>query len=381
MPDTKWENKFDETGTCAACRFVEVKEKTDWKKRREELKQIFEKYKSKDGSNYDCIIPVSGGKDSHYQTYVITQEFGLNPLLVSFRPTYRELTDIGRKNLDNLKKAFNVDCLEFSPRPDVYRKMQKIALSELGDASYPAHFSIFTVPVRVAVEKKIPLIVWGENSQAEYGGPTDDQKKQHLDPVWLKKYGLSIKAAGHSDYNGPEFMIKHGIEEKDLTSYVYPSEKELQDVGVTGIFLGQFIKWDVFKQVEMMKEWGFSVIEGQSEGTYTNFENLDNKDQGFHDYLKWLKFGYGRTSDHASMEIRKKRITREEGLDLVKKFEGKIPEQYLDEYLKDFEMTRDDFFKCMNKFTNKDIFKKDEKGNFIRDKNGNLEKINYDNVD
>ena len=381
MPDTKWENKLDESGICSACKFVKVKDSIDWGKKREELKQIFEKYKSKDGSNYDCIIPVSGGKDSHYQTYVITQEFGLNPLLVSFRPTYRELTDIGRKNLDNLKKAFNVDCLEFSPKPDVYRKMQKIALLELGDASYPAHFSIFTIPVRVAVEKKIPLIVWGENSQAEYGGPIDDQKKQYLDPIWLKKYGVSIKSAAHSDYNGPEFMKKHGIEDKDLIPYTYPSEKELQDVGVTGIFLGQFIKWDVFKQIEMMKEWGFSVIDGQSEGTYTNFENLDNKDQGFHDYLKWLKFGYGRTSDHASMEIRKKRITREEGLELVKKFEGKIPERYLDEYLKDFEMTRDDFFNCMDKFTTKDLFKKDEKSNLIRDKDGNLEKINYDNVD
>ena len=130
-----------------------------------------------------------------------------------------------------------------------------------------------------------------------------------------------------------------------------------------------------------MKKWGFSVIDGKSEGTYTNFENLDNKDQGLHDYFKWLKFGYGRTSDHVSMEIRKNKLVREKGMELVKKFEGKIPEQYLDEYLKDFEMIRDDFFKCMNKFTNKDIFKKDEKGNFIRDKNGNLEKINYDNVD
>ena len=381
MPDTKWENKLDETGICTACRFQEVKEKIDWKKRKEELKQIFEKYKSKDGSNYDCICPVSGGKDSHYITYVVTQEFGLNPLLVSFRPTYRELTDVGRKNLDNLKKAFNVDCLEFSPKPDVYRKMQKVALLELGDASYPAHFSIFTVPVRVAVEKKIPLIIWGENSQAEYGGPTDDQEKQYLDPVWLKKYGVSIKAEGHSDYTGPEFMIKHGIEKKDLLPYIYPSEKELQEVGVTGIFLGSFVKWDVFKQLELMKKWGFSVVDGKSEGTYTNFENLDNKDQGLHDYLKWLKFGYGRTSDHASMEIRKKRLTREEGLELVKKFEGIIPEQYLDEYLQDFEMTRNDFSNCIDKFTNKDLFKKDENGNLIRDKNGNLEKINYDNVD
>jgi len=285
------------------------------------------------------------------------------------------LTDVGRKNLDNLKKAFNVDCLEFSPKPDVYRKMQKVALLELGDASYPAHFSIFTVPVRVAVEKKIPLIIWGENSQAEYGGPTDDQEKKYLDPVWIKKYGVSIKAEGHSDYTGPEFMIKHGIEKKDLLPYIYPSEKELRDVGVMGIFLGQFVKWDVFKQVELMKKWGFSVVDGKSEGTYTNFENLDNKDEGLHDYLKWLKFGYGRTSDHASMEIRKKRKTREEGVELVKKFEGKIPEQYLDEYLTDFEMTRNDFFKCMDKFTDKELFKKDSNGELYRDKDGNLEPL------
>ena len=381
MPDTKWENRLDETGICSACRYVEVKEKTDWEKRRAELKQIFEKYKSKDGSNYDCICPVSGGKDSHYITYVVTQVFGLNPLLVSFRPTYRELTDVGRKNLENLKKTFNVDCLEFSPKPDVYRKIQKIALLELGDASYPAPFCIFTIPVRAAVEKKIPLIIWGENSQAEYGGPIEDQNKKYLDPVWLKKYGLSIKDAGHSDYNGPEFLRKHGIKEKDLIPYIYPSEKELQDVGVTGIFLGQFVKWDVFKQVELMKKWGFSVIDGKSEGTYTNFENLDNKDQGLHDYFKWLKFGYGRTSDHVSMEIRKNKLVREKGMELVKKFEGKIPEQYLDEYLKDFEITRDDFIKCVDKFANKDLFKTDANGNLIRDENENIEKINSDNVD
>ena len=381
MPDTKWENRLDENGICSACRFVNVKEETDWEKRREKLKQIFDKYKSKDGSNYDCICPVSGGKDSHYITYIVTQVFGLNPLLVSFRPTHRELTDIGRKNLENLKKRFNVDCLEFTPNAEVYKKIQKIGLLELGDASYPAHFSIFTIPTRVAVEKKIPLIVWGENSQAEYGGPKGDSEKLYLDQEWLKRYGLTAKSSEYSDYNGPEFLRKHGIKEHELLPYIYPSEKELQNVGVTGIFLGQFVKWDVFKQVELMKKYGFSVIDGKSEGTYTNFENLDNKDQGLHDYLKWLKFGYGRTSDHVSMEIRKNRITRAEGIELVKKFEGKIPNQYLHEYLKDFEMTRDEFLKAVDKFINKDLFKKDENGNLVRDSEGNLEKINYDNLD
>ena len=175
-------------------------------------------------------------------------------------------------------------------------------------------------------------------------------------------------------------MLKYNIDMKDLLPYVYPNDEEIKKVGVKGIFLGHFIEWDATKQSEKMEERGFIVHDGPSEGTYSNHENLDNKGQGLHDYMKWLKFGYGRATDNASIDIRHGRLSRDKGIELVKKYEGKIPEKFLSEYLSDFELTRNDFFTLVDKFANKGLFKKNKKGNLLRDEKGNLEKINYDNT-
>lgn len=378
-PATKRDLTLDENGICDACRFLNIKKEIDWDGRKAELKKILEQYRNKNDNNYDCIIPVSGGKDSHYQTYVIKEEFGLNPLVVAFRP--REWTELGRKNLENLKKQFNVDCIEFTPKRDVYLKMQKVGLLDFGDASWPEHFGIFTVPVQIAVQQKIPLLVWGENAQAEYGGPVEDSNKSELDSNWRKNYGTTIEVKNSTEsYHGPEHMLQYDIKIKDLIPYMYPDDNEIKKIGVKGIFLGHFIQWDAIKQVEKMKEYGFILHEGPSEGTYSNHENLDNKGQGLHDYMKWIKFGYGRATDNASIDIRHGRLLRNEAIELVKKHEGKIPEKYLDEYLRDFELTREEFYSLVDKFANKELFIKDEQGNLLRDKEGNIEKINYDNI-
>ena len=374
-PETKPDLSLDENGICDACRFVDVKDTTNWDLRRKELTEIFEKFKNKDGSNYDCVIPVSGGKDSTFQTYVVKKEFGLNPLCVSYH--LPEFTDLGRKNLENLKKL-GVDCLEFTPNPEICKKMQKIALIEFGDAQWPEHFGIFTVPVQVAVHYNIPLIVWGENSQAEYGGPLKDMENKHLDNKWCEKYGTRVGGQS-SSFVGPEVMLKHGIDRKFLNPYIYPSDEEIKRVGVTGIFLGYFLRWNIKEQLKKVRDLGFTLHDGPSEGTFTNYENLDNKIQGIHDYFKWLKFGYGRTTDNASVQIRLNWINREEAIKLVKEHEGKLPEKYLDEFLKQWDMSRDEFLQITEKFTNKELFKKDENGNLIRNEFGNIEKINYDN--
>jgi N-acetyl sugar amidotransferase len=376
-PETKPDLSLDENDICDACRFVDVKNTTNWESRRKELGKIFEKFKSKDGSNYDCIIPVSGGKDSTFQTYIIKKEFGLNPLCVSYH--LPEFTDLGRRNLENLKNL-GVDCLEFTPNPEICRKMQKIGLIEFGDAQWPEHFGIFTVPVQVAVRYNIPLIVWGENSQAEYGGPQKDMESKYLDSTWRKEYGTRVGGQSN-DYFGPEIMLQHGIERKFLNPYFYPTDDEIQKVGVTGIFLGSFIKWNIREQLNKVIGLGFELHDGPSEGTFTNFENLDNKIQGIHDYFKWIKFGYGRATDNASIQIRLKQIDREEGMKLVKQYEGKFPEKFLNEFLEQWQMSRDEFLEIIEKFTNKELFKQDENGNLIRDKSGNIEKINYDNLD
>ena len=185
-PDTKPQLVFDEKGVCSACINHDLKEQINWEQKEQELKTIFDEFRSKDGSNYDCIIPVSGGKDSTFQTYFIKKVCGLNPLAVNLHPL--DQTEIGKKNLESLKKI-GVDCIEFSPNPKVYQKLARYGLKELGDFQWPEHLGIFTVPVQIAVRYNIPLIVWGENPQLEYGKPTDIDRDTILDKEWLEKNG------------------------------------------------------------------------------------------------------------------------------------------------------------------------------------------------
>ena len=369
-PDTKPQLVFDENGICSACKNHELKEKIDWKSKEKELKEILEKFRSKN-NYYDCIIPVSGGKDSHFQAYTIKEKFGLNPLVVNFHPL--DQTEIGKKNLDNLKKL-GVDCIEFSPNPSVYLKLARFGLKKLGDFQWPEHIGIFTVPVQIAVKYKIPLIIWGENPQFEYGQPTDIAIDTILDRKWLEKNGGYFL-----DKIKPQDMIKHGFELNDIQPYLYPSDEEINQVGITGIFLGSYIKWDIFKQLETVKAIGFQENDEPKEGTFNKWENLDVYFTVFHDYFKFLKYGFGRATDHASIEIMHGRISREQGLKLVKQYEGKIPRKYLKKFLEFADMSMDDFIGICNEFTNKEIFKVDENQNVVRDKSGEVIKLKYDN--
>ena len=370
-PDTKPELQFNDQGICSACTNYEWKQTVNWNEKKSELKQILEKYRSKDGKNYDCIIPVSGGKDSTYQTYVIKEEFGLNPLVVNFHPL--DQTVIGRKNLENLKKL-GVDCIEFTANPNVYLKMAKFGLTELGDFQWPEHIGIFTIPVQIAVRYKIPLIIWGENPQLEYGGPISVSTNTILDREWNEKHGGYFL-----DKIRPEDMTKYGFELNDLKPYLYPSDEEIRKIGITGIFLGSYINWNIFQQLEFVKKLGFNENDELKEGTYDKWENLDVYFTVFHDYFKFLKYGFGRATDHASIEIRYDRITREEGLKLVKKSEGKIPRKYLKQFLESAKITEVEFHKICDEFTNMELFKKDGNGNLIKDQDENLTKIKYDN--
>ena len=363
-PNTKPQLQFDERGICSACNNHKLKDEVNWVKKKEDLLLILEKYRSKNGNNYDCIIPVSGGKDSTFQTYTIKETFGLNPLAVNFHP--HDQTEIGRKNLENLKQL-GVDCIEFSANPLVYSKLAKFGLVELGDFQWPEHIGIFTIPVQVAVRYKIPLIIWGENPQLEYGQPTNIDTDTILDREWNEKNGGYFL-----DKIKPKDMTKYGFKTKELIPYIYPSDDDIRQIGVTGIFLGSYIKWDLFKQLDFVKELGFSENDEVKEGTYDKWENLDVYFTVFHDYFKFLKYGFGRTTDHASIEIRYGRMTREEGIEIIKKHEGKIPQIYLKEFLNAAKITMEEFHKICDKFTNKELFQTDQNGNLVKDKDGNL---------
>ena len=374
MPATKPDLDLDGEGVCNACRSYEQRQEVDWSARHEELLQLLEKYRRRDGSNWDCIVPVSGGKDSTYQVIRMLQ-LGLNPLCVT--STTCDLTPLGRKNIENLKHL-GVDYVEMSPNPLIRAKLNRIGLTQVGDISWPEHVGIFTIPVRAAVQFNVQLLVWGENSQNEYGGPAAAARNNVLNRRWLEEFG-GLLGMRVSDLIGME-----GIEARHLIPYTYPSDEELARVGVSGLFLGHYIPWDGLSNALISQANGFSTYDKVVEGSMVNYENLDNHQTGIHDYFKFLKFGFGRATDLACMHIRRGRLTRQDGLAAVQRLDGRFPWDYLGKSLEDIlrplDMTVPEFIRLCDKFTNKKIFKRDASGALIKDRDGNLAKINYDNL-
>jgi len=372
MPHTKPDLHLDEQGVCNACRSYERRQHVDWDQRREELVRLLEKHRSKNG-NWDCIIPVSGGKDSTYQVVRIKQ-LGFNPLCVT--ATTCDLSPIGETNIENLKHL-GVDHIAFSPNPLARAKLNRIGLTEVGDISWPEHVGIFTIPVQLAVKFQIPLIIWGENSQNEYGGPAAAAENNVLTRRWLEEFGglLGLRVSDMSE--------TYGVDPRYLMPYQYPSDEDLKRVGVTGLFLGYYLPWDGLANAMIAQAYGFRAYERNVEGSMVNYENLDNHQTGIHDYFKFLKFGFSRATDIACLHVRRERITRADAIDIARRLDGKFPWTYLGKPLKDIleplDLGVDDFIKICDKFTNKKIFKRDSTGALVKDRDGNLEKINYDN--
>ncbi len=373
LPDTKPDLYFNEDGVCAACISFQDRKEIDWHARTLEFIEITNRFRSKDSSNWDCIVPVSGGKDSTAQVLKVL-EFGLNPLCVT--STTCDLSEIGRKNIENIK-SLGVDYVEFSPNPKVRAHLNRVGLVEVGDISWPEHVGIFTIPVRAAVQYKVPLIIWGENSQNEYGGPASASESNTLNRRWLEEFGgmLGMRVSDLPD--------SFGISKKDLIPYSYPTDKELSEVGVTGLFLGYYFQWDGLMNYFIAQAHGFNSLGRVVEGSIVDYENLDNHQTGIHDYFKFLKYGFGRTTDIVSMYIRRGRISREQGLQLVMMHDGKYPSTCLGkpilEILSRIGLTIDEFDEICDRFTNPELFKRDLSGKYIRDANKNLVKISYDN--
>ena len=373
MPDTKPDLQLDAEGVCNACRSYERRKDVDWDQRHDELVRLLEKYRRPGGENWDCIVPVSGGKDSTYQVVRMLQ-YGLNPLCVT--STTCDLSAIGRANIENLKRL-GVDYIEVSPNPRVRAKLNRVGLMQVGDISWPEHVGIFTIPVRAAVQFNVPLIVWGENSQNEYGGPAAAAEGNVLTRRWLEEFG-GLLGMRVSDLVGQE-----GIEARHLINYSYPTDEELARVGVTGLFLGHYLPWDGLANTLIATANGFQVYEKTVEGSMVNYENLDNHQTGIHDYFKYLKFGFGRATDLACLHIRRGRLTRQDGLDAVQRLDGRFPWEYLgkslDDILRPLDISVEEFIRICDRFTNRKIFRRGADGALVKDRDGNLTKLNHDN--
>lgn len=372
MPDTKPDLWFDDDGVCNACRNYEARANIDWDARAKEFAGLIEKYRCADGGHWDCVIPVSGGKDSTAMTLKML-DLGMNPLCVT--STTCDLSDIGRKNIENIKNL-GVDYIEFSPNPVVRRRLNRIGLMQVGDISWPEHVGIFTIPVNAAVRYRVPLIVWGENSQNEYGGPAAAVKNNTLNRRWLEEFG-GLLGMRTSDIA----CMDESIEERHLIPYTYPADEDLREAGVTGLYLGYYFPWDGYANAQLAREHGFTTYPSTVEGSVFDYENLDNHQTGIHDYFKFLKFGFGRATDIVCLHIRRGRLSREEGLEMVKKHDGRFPWSYLGKPLADIlaplEITVEEFIAICDRFTNKKLFVTDAAGNLVKDADGNLTKAGH----
>lgn len=349
-PATKPDLTFDDAGVCSACQAFEARNAVDWDARGTDLAKVMSnaRREAQDrGASYDCIVPVSGGKDSHHQV-LTALEWNMRVLAVTAETDH--LTPIGRRNLDNIAKL-GCDHIEVKTNPVIRRKVNRLTLETIGDISWAEHITIFSIPVRVASMMKIPLIIWGENSQNEYGGPTTAQSATTLTQDWLNEFGglNGLRVADVEDMIGGPLG--------DL--YHYPQLPE-GTPAPEGIFLGQFLPWNGLANAHRAMDHGFECHPLTVEGSYGSFENLDNAQTGIHDYFKYLKFGFGRATDILSNFIRRDGIPRSEAVKVAKERDGMFPARYLGvplgEVLRPLEMTVEQFLEVCDTFTNRDLF-------------------------
>lgn len=372
MPDTRPDQYLNKEGICNACTSFELQNKINWKKREADLRKIIID-KNLDKDRWNCVVPGSGGKDSTYQI-IRAKELGLNPVFVTASTC--DLSEVGRHNLENIKRI-GFDVIEMSNNAKIRSKINKIGLELLGDISWPEHVSIFTSPVKFALAFDIPLIIWGENPQYEYGGPDDALDNNILDQKWMEEFG------GLIGFRVSDLIENYNFKKHELEIYNYPDENILRKKSIQGIFLGYYERWDSLRNYEISKNNGFQGYEKNLEGCYFNFEKIDNYQHGIHDYFKFLKFGFARATDQLSYMIRRNKISRADGIEIIKKIEGKYPKSYmgkpLNKILSKIGITEKKFSEICDNFTNKSIFKTDQAGNLIKDDDGSLVKIKYDN--
>lgn len=350
-PSTRPKLSFNLKGVCSACTGAEEKKEINWKEREKELTSIFNKYKSK-GNKYDCIVPVSGGKDSIYQVHVVKNVYHLNPLCITFRTDSR--TKIGEHNIQCLRNM-GVDHIDFTPNPVGFKKLCRKTFEEVGDCSLADHLAIWGIIPRFAIAFKIPLVIWGENPDMEYGANKDERQVSRINRDWLKNQNIlkGKKAEDWCDNN-----LKIG----EIKSLVYPSEEELDELGYTPLFLGYYVPWDAKNNVEIAEKYGFKERKRPIMGIY-DYSDLDCMRIVIHHYFKWLKFGFNRVTDNASNEIRKGRMSREEAVRLVRERDGiKPPKEYIIYFCDYIGISEKHFWKIAEKFRNKDIWKKNDKG-------------------
>lgn len=337
---------FNHEGVCNACEAHTTRRGIDWAEREKAFRSVAEESK-RQGQPYDCVIPVSGGKDSTWQA-VKCLETGLHPLAVTWKTPGR--TRIGQQNLDNLVRL-GVDHIDFQINPKVERKFMVKALSRFGSTAVPMHMALFNIPLSVAVKFDIPLVVWGENSAFEYGGTEEDRKGFRLDRSWLKKYGVTHGTTAQD-------WVSEDLTTADLTPYFGPSDEELEVKGIRAVFLGCYFPWDPATSLAVARTHGFRAREEGPKTGYWNYADIDDDFISIHHYIKWYKFGFTRLFDNLSIEIRHGRMSRDQAVQIIRERGDQTPWEDINAFCSFTGMARDRFFEIIETFRNRDVWTK-----------------------
>lgn len=351
---------IDDEGICSACRTYEEIVKLDdqsWFKRNKKLIEILENYRNITEGDYDCIVPVGGGKDSYFQAHYI-KSLGFKPLLVTYYGN--NYLPVGEVNLQNMAKKLNCDHYIFKPSEEILIKLNKAAFYMMGDMNWHAHAGIKIIPVKSALQFKVPLFIFGETSWDISGMFSINDYSEYN-----KRTVLEHDMRG---FLSDDFVGKENLTKRDVSWYALPDDKIYFENKLKGIFLGNFIKWEAYKQTNLMKQlYNWQESKEPFERTYRKISNLDDMhENGIHDYLKYIKFGYGRCSDHACKDIRMNYMTREEGIKMVRKYDHIKPKD-LKRWLDYVDMKENEFDTVADTFRSKSVWRKDKNDNWAKD--------------
>ncbi|MEM1156922.1 MAG: N-acetyl sugar amidotransferase [Verrucomicrobiota bacterium] len=315
---------LDKEEVCSGCRVHDEKDQLDWAQRWTELEQLIDGYRGKDRLNYDCVIPVSGARDSFFIVHTVKKKLGLNPLLVTYNKQYN--TAVGIRNLARLRTELDCDIFTSTVDPDSVKRITRATMMRFGSMYWHCLAGQTVYPVQVAVKFKIPLIIWGHHQGLDQVGMYSHLDKVEMTRRYRRNHDLMRREADDlvSDYDF--------VKPSDVKAFLYPHDQELSAVGVRGIYLGNYMRWDTKAQHESMIDlYDYEAV--PSTRTFDTYNDVDCwMHSDVHDYIKWCKWGYGRARDHAVRELRFNRISRKRALELALEYEVKPP-RHLDLFL------------------------------------------------
>jgi len=341
---------FDQRGWCNACQWMEEKYTLDWSLREKELIDILEKLRSKNGE-HDCVVPVSGGKDGSYVAYNLKHKYGMNPLCVTIRPPLE--LEIGNKNLTNFQNS-GYAHIHITPPYEAMRELNKTGFIEMGFPYYGWLAAILTALVRISLQMNIKMIFYGESGEVEYGGSSELKNVATYDIEYMQRIYLS---GGHE-----KVLRKSGLSESDLYFFKFPNEKEVKNSNLEFAHWSYFENWNSYRNYLVAKEFcGLEENKHTNSGTFTNFAQNDQALYALHAYMMYLKFGFGRATQDAGIEIRRGSMDRDQAINLVNLYDNVFPMEFLELYCEYYQMSEKEFFDVLDSWVNKTLFKKDGK--------------------